>query len=405
MSTFATRSAMFDLPAPNLPAPIRWYNRRRAGKPWRIDAEALLEAAGGPFDDRVKDGTRRLCASLRGAGTLHPFGQLYARTLISGALAVRARLDRYFTAHPELEEQPLHRPLVVYGLQRSGTTFLHRLLAEGDGARGLALWELMQPVPPERGPDLRRLATTAIMRGFRMTAPPTLDAMHFMRPGLADECQFILRLDLRSPVLWTALAALSYAEWLFDEDMEVSCRLYRRVLQLFQAQDPSRRLVLKNPGHTLYAEALLQALPEAAFVQTHRDPLATLPSQCKLTLTAQSAMTEGVDPAAVVDTVTHMQGRMAMRSVDLADTPAGDRVMHVRYPELVAEPMTTVRRIHERFDLPWGAAQAARMTAHLRRNTQHRRGKNPYSIEQFGLDRDQLGALFGDYRGRFLGET
>jgi len=405
MSTFATRSAMFDLPAPALPWPVRWFNRQRAEQPWRLDADALLERAGGPFDDRVIDGTRRLCGSLCEARCLHPFGQLYARTLIGGALSVRARVDRYLSAHPEIEDQPLNRPLIVYGLQRSGTTLLHRLLAEGDRARGLALWELMQPVPPERGLDLRRLATTALMAGFRTTAPPTFDAMHFMRPGLADECQFIFRLDLRSPVLWTALAALSYAEWLFDEDMEASCRLYRRVLQIFQSQDPHRRLVLKNPGHTLYAEALLRALPEASFVQTHRDPLATLPSQCKLTLTAQSAMVEGVDPAAVVDTVMHMQARMTARSLDLEQSPLRARVMHVRYRELVAEPLATLRRIHERFELPWSPSQEARMTAHLRRNGQHSRGGNYYSIEQFGLDRDQLTALFADYCGHFLREA
>lgn len=403
---FARAARMHNLPRPALPPVVRMFNKMaaRRGQP-RLSPNQLLTRAAGAgagFDARVEEGVRALCTSLNAEAALHPFGQAYARALIGGALKVRAQVDRLFADRPELAHVPLRRPLVIFGFQRSGTTFLHRLLAEGDDTRSLALWELMSPVNPNRRLDTRRVSAWLTFYAFRHTAPLAMDAMHYMRPSLPDECQFLFRLDMRSPMLWTALAALSYAEWLFEQDMGPTCALYRRILQYFQAQHPNARLVLKNPGHTLYIDALMAALPEAQFVQTHRDPLATLPSQCKLTLTAQSAMTDGMDPARVVDTVVHMQWLMAQRSLAVRETAEGRRIFDVAYDDLVSDPVGVARHIHEHFDLPWSPAQKERIASHVRRNRQYRHGRYTYSLEQFGLHREQLAEAFAGYTQRFL---
>ena len=51
-------------------------------------------------------------------------------------------------------------PIVVLGLPRSGTTFLHRLLALDPANRGVPLWELVRVLPDggvvEGEPDRRR---------------------------------------------------------------------------------------------------------------------------------------------------------------------------------------------------------------------------------------------------------
>lgn len=404
--TFARAERMHDLPRPTLPRVVRMFNKVAASRDQPgLHADELLARAAGTgarFDARVEEGVRVLCASLNAEGTLHAFGKVYARAVIGSALRVRARVDRLFAARPELAQVPLRRPLVIFGFPRSGTTFLHRLLAEGDNARSLAQWELIQPIAPDRGPDVRRVRAWLTFHAFRRAAPPALDAMHFMRPSLPDECQLLFRLDMRAPMLWLGFAALSYADWLFQEDMGPSCALYRRLLQYFQAQNPDARLVLKNPDHALHADALMAALPEALFVQTHRDPLATLPSNCLLTLILQNSMTDGTAPNRVVDTVVRRQLLMAQRSLTVRESTDGQRIFDLPYDELVSDPVGAAQRIHEHFDLPWNPALRARIVSHTRRNRQYRHGRYKYSLEQFGLHREQLAEAFAGYTQRFL---
>lgn len=382
---------------PTLSAPVRAFNRLRRHDT-TLDADAILGGIDATFDPRVVEGLHALCASLS-KGQLHPFGIAYCRSLLRSALHGRAQVDRYLREHPEVLDQPLNRPLIVFGLQRSGTTFLHRLLAEPADTRSLPLWELFNMLPPERGPDLRRLKAEVSFRGYRLVVPNRFDTIHFVRPHLPDEDQYLLRLDLRAPMLWTSMAALDYAEWLLHQDMAPSCTLFRQMLQILQAQTPDRRLILKNPGHALYAADLMAALPEADFVQTHRDPCRTLPSLCKLTFTAQAGFTRGVDPTTVVDMVTRVQATMAERSVALSEHP---RLLHLPYADLVADPVGTARGIHEHFDRGWSDGAEAAVRAYVAGHRQHAKGANPYTLEEYGLHEDGVRLRFADYIERFL---
>lgn len=350
------------------------------------------------FTPRVREGLGHLCASLREEGVLHRYGALYARNLITTALVVRAQVDAWIARHPDLDDWPLVPPIIIVGLQRSGTTHLHRLLSTAEDARPLALWELMMPAPPARGPDLRRAQVRVAHAAFRKTTSPVLDAMHCMRADLPDECQFLLRLDSRSPVLWTALAALSYCDWLLDEDLTETYQLYRRILLLLQAETPGMRLTLKNPGHALHLRELLAAVPEAHVVQTHRDPRQTLASQCKLTLTAQAALTEGAELGRVIDRVVAMQHAMATRSVAIRQAPCS--ILDVDHRALVADPVGTAQGIRAHFGLP--PIDGARIGSYATRNRQHGRGRYRYSLDEFGLDAAVLGDRFRPYLERFI---
>ena len=414
MTIRADRAAMRDLPQPALPWILRRLNARAEQAAGPGGYRAALEPAeilravderlgwSASMPARVHAALERMCASLREDSNLHHYGASYIRNLIVSSLVVRARLDRRFDEQPELERTELIPPLIIVGLQRSGTTLLHRMMAEAEDAREVPLWELLDPVPPVRGPDLRAVKMAATFYAFRFAAPAGIDAMHYMRPHLADECQFMLRLDLRAAVFWTAVASFGYADWLLAEDQVETYRLYRRLLQLLQHGSPGRRLTLKNPAHTLALGALLDAVPEALVVQTHRTPLETLPSQCLLTLIAQTAMTRGVDPARVVETVARMQLAMATRSVEARETEAGRAIVDVDYAALVRDPVATVVDVRARFGLDSSAGLRERLRAHLAANAQHGRGRYRYDLQQFGLDPAEVRDAFAAYVERFL---
>lgn len=407
-TSFVDAHAIRDLPVPQLPAPLRLLNRRNAASTRTFTKAEVLDAVADKvgsamhFDDEVHEALEAFCTSVHEDSNLHFFGSNYAQNLVTIALVTRARFEKFYAANPEIEATELIPPVIVCGLQRSGTTFLHRLLAEADNTRALALWELLDPVPPTEGRDLRKVTMGATFHAFRFAAPDALDALHYMRPTLPDECQFLLRLNLRSPVLFTALATFGYADFLFETDMTRTYELYRRILKTFQYFAPGRRLTLKNPGHSLHLREMLDVLPDAHIVQTHRDPLDTVPSQCTLAFTAQSAMTNGVPPEKVIGATVRMQQLMAERSLAVRETPAGAAIMDVDYRSLVADPVGTVEAIHSRFDLPYSPALAHALDTHRRENRQHRHGTYSYSIEQFGLNHEKLAERFGTYRDAFL---
>ncbi len=62
-------------------------------------------------------------------------------------LAVRLRAEHWFKKFPEILEQEVYPPMVIAGLQRTGTTKLHRLLTADPDNRVLRSWEALNPAP------------------------------------------------------------------------------------------------------------------------------------------------------------------------------------------------------------------------------------------------------------------
>ena len=81
--------------------------------------------------------------------------------------------------------------------------------------------------------------------------------------------------------------------------------------------------------------------------------------------------------------------------------PHGDRIIHVNYYALVANPVGQMRRIHEGLgiDTPADVAQAVG-DWHVA-NPRNARGRNDYSLAQFGLEREAVSARFARYIDRF----
>ncbi|MFN7142315.1 MAG: sulfotransferase family protein [Myxococcota bacterium] len=348
-------------------------------------------------DPSFRPALETLLRSCEEDANLHFIGRRHMRDLVVRALVTRLRMVDAVRRAPDVALTA--PPLLVCGLPRSGTTFLHRLLAEADAARALLLWELMDPLPGE-GPDTRRADVDARMARLRRFAPANLDAQHLMRADLPDECGHLLKPTFLSSLYWMA-PVTGYLAWYPHHDARPAYRDYRALLGLLQT-DPSHRYVLKDPFHAMNLPALFAAIPNARVVQTHRAPSEVVPSLHKLSLTTQAVLTDGVDPARVVEANTTWLQTVATRSVeDRAKVPAG-QVLDIDYRELLVDPVGAARRVHAHFGLPWSEGLEARLTAFVANNGQRRHGDNPYSPEDFGQTAAGIDARFEAYRARFL---
>ncbi len=354
------------------------------------------------FPKDVESALEILCRSVKDDTDLHYFGRENLREVMVGGLEMRLRLDEIFRKNPELEKQPLIPPLIVTGLPRSGTTFLHRLLCETEEARPIPLYEGFYPVP--RKPVDTRLWDTKIKLSFWHGAakPYNLDAIHFIRAELPDECNFPIRLGMCSTVFWSIAPVSSYFEWLLEQEMRETYQYYRRVLLLLQANSPGKRLVLKCPSHLAWMEALVEAIPEALIVQTHRNPLESLPSESKLILSMQALATHKLDWEKIVQLQTRRIEVYANRSVQRNSQPIGQKIFHVDYRDLINDPIATASSIRKHFQFPLTSDHLARLEKYSQKNRQYKHGKNPYTLEQFNLDAKQLEEKFSAYTETFL---
>lgn len=361
---------------------------RRAGLPDRLPAS-------------VGDGLERFCRAARDEAELHWYGRANLRALIVSGLAARLRLDAAFAADPGLADTPLIPPVVICGLPRSGSTFLHRLLATTEDAQPVKLYEHLDPLRPP-GMDLRRLRAEVRLWPWRgLGDRSALDDMRRVRPDAADACALSLRLSMRSMSLWSIAPVPGYLEWLLEADMTEAYQTYRRVLQLHQRAEPGRRLTLKCPSHCASLPALTRALPEALIVQTHRAPEQAAPDDARLVLSLQATSVTRLDWRSTVRHNLDRATTYARRSAAFAETEAGRRVHHIDARALLSDPVGAALGIRDHFGLGFNAGHRDRLSRYVRLNRGRDRARVAQSIERFGLEAADLERRFAPYRARF----
>lgn len=391
--------------APKTPAPLLAFNA--LGRPARrfvnIDANAVIDSVNelaGNASPRGQlerpeweEGLRRYAAAVAKA-PVHLFGALHVRNFIKRSVAQRVYLNRERHRLKGLSQSPL----VVCGLPRSGTTFLHRLLAEAAQTRALPLWELADPIRPSSGPD-RRLEKArrrnALMRKFPAF---DMDAIHHVRPELPDECSHLFKGSFRSAIQWQ-VPAYEWLDWHMTVPAWDAYRDWRDWLALLEVA--GLRYVLKDPYHVRHLRELFAVVPDAMVVRTHRDPLETLPSWHKLILNVQAILCERLDVPRIVEATTRWELSLTTAALTLGDGVPKARVYDLDYRRLIADPVDAVRAIHEHFGLDWGEELQARIERYARENTQRKFGENHYSIEEFGQSEADLKRRFAPYREAF----
>jgi hypothetical protein len=373
-----------------------------------LDEETLVEAAVKATgltefgDGYHREGLLRLLESVENDAALHLSGQLAFREAIVGSLINRLLLAEACKQNPETFQKPLKSPIIVLGLPRSGTTFLHRLLAMDPAHRAVPWWELARPVP---GPDSdeqsdRRRQVFQKKLHRRQKVAPDFDRKHYTRVDTPEECTWLLANTFLSPLFWGFGPVYGYLEWYKNQDRLQAYYEYRLLLQVLQAVDPTRRLALKAPSHTGAVEALLQTVPGALLIQTHRNPAETSASLTSLFYSLHSLTTERLDVRRMTEAILSLQEHQIERNLAARDTHPG-ALFDVYYDRLVDDPIGTVRDIYVHYDLAWSEEFAERLNSYVQQNPRGKHGAHRYAPEDFGQTGDAISKRFAAYIERF----
>lgn len=407
-----------SLPPPHRPFGIKTLNTVGAGlrsigwNPPSLEPRNLIDAAirrAGSNDfggEEFREGLEVFVESVEREGELSTLGRISCRETLLRYLTNRLRLEEYRTAHPEVSDQVIERPIFIVGLPRTGTTILFNLLSEDPGNRAPLSWEVEWPVPPPEAESYHtdpRIKDAEKLFGNLDRLIPSLPSIHEFGALLPQECVPINAHELLTVQFNVTFHVPSYQAWLNRQSMLRSYEFHKRFLQHLQSKYMLDRWVLKSPAHLPAIDELLAVYPDALIIHTHRDPARVMPSLSSLHYAFRCMSSDAVDPARIGRDVMDVWSLYSQRAVDARrqhrDKPG--QFFDAQFEDTLRDPVGLLRRAYGHFGLEFTDAARDRMAAFLAAHPRGSRGAHRYTPEDFELDLGEIRERFADYCSEF----
>lgn len=372
----------------------------------RLDAQALLEEAcrrtglSDFGDDAFSEPLRLLLASYESEAGLTWVGRLAAKHDTVRLLMNRLRLVEDRKRYPDIATQDIRRPLFIIGLPRTGSTFLHNLLAQDPANRAPLTWEVLDPSPPptDRDQDPRIKKVQKLLNRFDRLAP-SFKTIHPMDARQPIECVAIMSHTFISPQFQSTYRIPSYQKWLHNGDLRSVYRFHREFLQHLQWAYARERWVLKAPFHLVGLEALLSVYPDARIIQTHRDPQKVIASVASLDAVLRRAFSHDVDLRVIGAEALCQWSTAAQQGITLRKKygVVSPQFLDIYYADLVRDPLGTIRNLYRHIEMELSPEAERRMQTYVTDNPKDTHGQHRYALAQFGLLPEDVNASFKVY--------
>jgi hypothetical protein len=307
----------------------------------------------------------------------------------------------------------IEKPLFIVAPARSGTTMLfHQLAADPQFAATTLGNTLIRSI------SVAKLLRRAVdkQRGFILNARDNINKMmaqlddtHTLRIELFEEDESfyndmfgLLSLHVFFPDLYKRLGIVE-----LDERparvRRVMMRKYKNFIRRFlYLRGPGKTYLMKNVQSAGRLATLDEAFPDARYIHIIRDPIVQIPSALELIRAVAKSSHGRVRPP------EHPYWRlMAERLIEHHSKlltwerklPAS-RWLTLRYPELIADPAATLRKVYAHFDLPLSAAGEQTLAVANERAGEFRKQRR-YALTDFGLSpaevRERLADVYEAY--------
>jgi len=401
-----------DYKNPYRPLPIKIINGLGFGNvhkqfnPDLLMAAARKKAGGTELSSApLMTPLKLLCNSLIAEANLSPFGRIVQRTRLKGLLINRLRLDALMAAHPEILEQPDPDVILIAGLARTGTTFLHRALSADPMARTLPSWEALAPAPlpgePAGDPSKRIKNGQSANKAMNWLAPD-FAAVHPVSAEAPEEDILLLDLTMMSQTAEAVSYVPSYSAWLEQQDHGPAYAYLRDVMKVMQWLRPgkgkSTHWVLKSPHHAEQLGAALDIFPKATTLITHRDPLITTASCSSLMWHTHALSTDTPDAVTIAHHWLRKSGIMANNTIDARKANPDRKILDIHYADLMKDPASVIKDIYAAHGLPLKSDGQAAVLKSVQNRPDHTGGKkHAYDLSDFGLTTQDVKKTFAPY--------
>ncbi|MEE3062867.1 MAG: sulfotransferase [Actinomycetota bacterium] len=330
--------------------------------------------------------------------------------------AVTFALDPIF--FPSLRHTEVRQPVFVVGHARSGTTYLHRMMANDPQFSYVLLWEMFFPSLIEKkllrtvlrwdqrlGGRLRRRIDRLDERLFSKS-----QSVHESGLFAPEEDEFLLTMSCASGFWVVQYPYVDELDFYYLDDRWPAAKRDR--VMSFYKECLRRQLVLngpdlthlsKAPVHCGRVESLIRTFPDARFVVPVRNPYETIPSFLKLMQFAYSARKRSdSDIRASFRYFADSSYHYYQHPLAVLDAHPEVPSAIVDYSDLVTDPAGTMRRVYDEVGLEMGPEQQKALAGEKGR--EYRSG-HTYSLEEFGLDADEIRTRLAPLFDRFGWES
>ncbi len=344
---------------------------------------------------------RVLIENIQRDGNLTEKGLAQARGSMIRHLSTRLKMQDFFIRHPEIEEQQIVAPVVIVGLQRTGTSKLFANIAADPQWNVLYTWQALNPIPPagwQPGMADSRLAEAeAFCEQQRFMAQahkfearaPEMEALLMAQSFMSNSGQYLIP---------------GHSRWMETADYLPLYRQLKRQLQFLQWQnrsEPGRRWILKTPGHLYALDTLRAVFPDARLVMTHRHPRSSVGSMCKLVEITQAQVAKSIDRSVIGQTWLRIMSSSIGNYMRLHASDSASSVIDVSYHDLTGDPLPAIQRIYEFSGMPFTSETEEAVARWHAENPQHSEGKFEYDLADYGLADADIADAFKDYLTAF----
>ncbi|MBE7171675.1 MAG: SDR family NAD(P)-dependent oxidoreductase [Williamsia sp.] len=321
-------------------------------------------------------------------------------------------LARERAIHPEILQEQIDQPVFILGINRTGTTFLHRLLSRDEQFWTLKPYEIMRPVIKGGNykglsgtdKDPRRAFTRDLINAYN--AVEGFAGIHHLDIEEPEE-EFAL---LESSFAAWSLASLyhvpEYKTWLEQHGSAHAYKVHKQIMQHYswqrkQTARDQKQWLLKMPYHLKELSLLLKTYPDAIIIQTHRNPCEFMGSWNHLIEQAQSLMARPQDKYATgADQLRFMSSMLNEAMQYRAAHPLlENRWIDISYYDLIKNPLVMVEHIYTRLGRKLGDEARTGMQAWLQQQAEARKNetRHSYTLEEYGLTGDEVMTTFKPY--------
>ena len=312
------------------------------------------------------------------------------------------QIEQALREQPDILKTEIPSPIFLIGWMRTGTTFVHRLMAQDPETRTMPYWESMYPVPPKSGKDDRAEQLAHVLKQLERISP-NYAAIHPMGASEPEECVALFTNVFRTLQYNVQYRVPGYVEWLRAQDPRIAYGQYRQQLQLVQYFRPQgSRFALKDPTHSVFVDTILELFPDARFVFTHRDPASTISSLCSLYAYTRALFSDDVDPHALgLELLNSYLPGSLERALELVDALPRGRVAHMRHLDVRRDPIGTMTQAYRELGMELSAPAREAMQAMIDAESPKPRDVHIHSPEGFGLASDEIRERLPAYCQRF----
>jgi len=319
-------------------------------------------------------------------------------------------------------EERIRQLVFIVGNPRSGTTFLQRLLARDEATfNAMRTWEMLlapsiitrKMVGAVSALDRRLGSLVHRLMGMLEESWQEDNVVHRIALRAPEEDEYLLVHIFSTLKIWLYAAMLDEAgQYTYfdsrmpEDEKERIMTFYTRCLQrhLYAHGVGDEHYLAKNPHFSPMVDTLYQYFPDVKIIYLARNPLDMIPSYISLKEREWQLLGDPVEEYGSREYILDMAQHWYRYPLERLERAPQDSYIVVDFHDLVNNARRTVIEIYDRF----GIEMSPTFDQILQRATESARNhesEHEYTLEEMGLNREQIVTGFEDVFERFDFET